>query len=91
MGSGTGTDRWHYSELLGGADALIGNVWTDWMILLTNALVAQRIEHRPPEPVAQVRVLPGALPKDPALTTRTSSPVIKWVVFSTIRLVRSSR
>jgi hypothetical protein len=24
------------------------------------ALVAQRIEHRPPEPVAQVRVLPGA-------------------------------
>src|SRR5664280_742817 len=26
------------------------------------ALVAQRIEHRPPEPVAQVRVLPGALP-----------------------------
>jgi hypothetical protein len=25
------------------------------------APVAQRIEHRPPEPVAQVRVLPGAL------------------------------
>ena len=24
------------------------------------ALVAQRIEHRPPEPCAQVRVLPGA-------------------------------
>ncbi len=27
----------------------------------TPAPVAQRIEHRPPEPVAQVRVLPGAL------------------------------
>ena len=27
----------------------------------TPALVAQRIEHRPPEPCAQVRVLPGAL------------------------------
>ena len=29
--------------------------------LATPAPVAQRIEHRPPEPVAQVRVLPGAL------------------------------
>ncbi len=28
---------------------------------VTPAPVAQRIEHRPPEPVAQVRVLPGAL------------------------------
>jgi hypothetical protein len=32
------------------------------LLVARPAPVAQRIEHRPPEPVAQVRVLPGALP-----------------------------
>src|SRR5690606_33860229 len=39
-----------------------------------NAPVAQRIEHRPPEPSAQVRVLSGALIVEDA-------PVNSWCVF----------
>jgi uncharacterized protein (DUF427 family) len=49
--------------------------------LTTSALVAQRIERRPPEPGAQVRVLPGALPgatdaggTQTQRSNRTSSP-----------------
>jgi hypothetical protein len=41
------------------------------VILETLAPVAQRIEHRPPEPVAGVRVSPGAPP-----------PFNDWVVFT---------
>ena len=37
------------------------SVWCDTAdTQCDNALVAQRIEHRPPKPVAQVRFLPGA-------------------------------
>ena len=40
--------------------ALLELLATDIVIVL--APVAQRIEHRPPEPVARVRVPPGAPP-----------------------------
>ena len=39
------------------------------------ALVAQGIEHRPPEPGAQVRILPGARASDHLLQTQSASQV----------------
>ena len=47
------------------AEEMAGPFVNAWRVpsspaLATPAPVAQRIEHRPPEPVAQVRVLPGA-------------------------------
>jgi hypothetical protein len=44
------------------------------------APVAQRIEHRPPEPVAQVRVLPGARGALVAETAEPASPSATYQV-----------